>query len=62
MSQLLNILTNIFIAKDDILKLYEKHDTLIVIGDTGSGKTTRKLKAFALLILFSCFRNPTVYL
>jgi len=34
------------IAKEDILKLYEKHDTLIIIGDTGSGKTTRKRPIF----------------
>ena len=30
------------LAKDAILKAYDEHDTLIIIGETGSGKTTRK--------------------
>lgn len=29
-------------AKESILKAYDEHDTLIIIGETGSGKTTRK--------------------
>lgn len=36
------MLIKYILAKDDILKMYSQYNTLIVIGDTGSGKTTRK--------------------
>lgn len=32
----------VFASRDKILDLFDAHDTLIVQGETGSGKTTRK--------------------
>lgn len=35
------LLTHWFIDREEILKLYDEHQVLLIAGETGSGKTTR---------------------
>lgn len=51
----------VYSAKQQILSTFDRHDTIIVQGETGSGKTTRITHNVCRLFLY-LFRNPKIYL
>lgn len=53
----------VYAVKQHILNLFDRHDTMIVQGETGSGKTTRTCySAYDILFITDLRRNSKVHL
>lgn len=55
-------LTLISLVEKQLVEEVCRNDTLIIVGETGSGKTTRKLLYTYVFVMEISFFQPTVHL